>query len=382
MTWTELLQETVALRRRLHAVPEVRWQEEKTSALLKEELTAAGISWRGCAGTGVVAYLAQGAAGPGVGLRADMDGLPLEEGPGCNWRSTHPGRMHACGHDGHMAALVGLARWLKCHEKKLACPVTLIFQPAEEGGYGARAMIEGGALANVERIFGWHNWPSIPFGKAVCPPGPVMAANGSFSITLHGRGGHASQPELCRDPVVAAAALTLNLQQIVSRRIRPQDSAVLSVTTMNAPGGETTIPDTASLRGSIRVGSDGLWDVFGNHIQSIASSTAAAYGVESEVVLTPRYPATVNDPGAAAALAVCLGDVLGNGWACCEVPAPIMASEDFSFYLRQIPGAFVLVGAGDGTGSTPLCHNKNYDFNDALLAPVIRVFSRLVGLDA
>lgn len=382
MDWQENVAQTIGFRRKLHGIPELRWQEEQTVSFIKEQLTCAGIAWRSCAQTGVVAYLAQGLRGRKLGFRADMDGLALNERSDAAWTSKHHGIMHGCGHDGHMAALLGAALWMKQHEEDLTGPVTLLFQPAEEGGHGAREMILDGALETIDVIYGWHNWPAIPFGKAVCPSGPVMAANGSFHITLAGRGGHASQPELCRDPVLAAAALTVDLQQIVSRRLAPQDAAVVSVTSINAPSGETTIPDTAVLGGTVRGGTTELVQKIGLWIENITASTAAAYDVGYEVSISPRYPATVNNAEAAKNMSSVLMDILGNEWCCSDIAVPLMASEDFSYYLEKIPGAFALVGAGDNGAFSVPCHNVRYDFNDGLLEPMMKVFLRLAGLEA
>jgi hippurate hydrolase len=288
--------------------------------------------------------------------------------------------MHACGHDGHVATLITCALWLKKHEVQLPGPVSLLFQPAEEGGHGAKAMIAEGALEGVDRIYGWHNWPAIPFGHATCPDGIVMAVNGTFHIQLHGKGGHSSQPELCRDPVLAASALNLALQQIVSRRIPPQRVAVLSVTSIIASGGLTTIPDLARMHGSIRVEDDPMRDNMAQWIEEIAHQVAGAYGVRAEVEFRRRYNATINDPHCARQMREVLKAELGEGWKS-EHLVPVMASEDFSYYLERIPGAYALVGSDDGVASHSIpCHNSCYDFNDRLIKPVSRCLMRLAGL--
>lgn len=251
--WQEIMQQAVRFRHQLHRQPELTWQEENTSRLIREQLDTLGIPWRSCARYGTLATLAAEAKGPHIALRGDIDALPIEELADLPYRSERPGCMHACGHDGHTAALWAAAAWLKAHEDQLPGPVTLVFQPAEEGGHGARSMVEEGALEGVEQIYGWHNWPAIPYGQAVCPDGPVMSGNGTFDIELHGKGGHASQPELCRDPVLAAAAVTLNLQQIVSRRLPPQAACVISVTWINATSAANVTPEKVTLGGSIRL---------------------------------------------------------------------------------------------------------------------------------
>jgi hippurate hydrolase len=239
-------------------------------------------------------------------------------------------------------------------------------------------MIEEGALEGIDRIFGWHNWPAIPFGQALCPEGPVMSGNGSFEIIVHGRGGHASQPEACRDPVLAAAAITLALQQIVSRRLPPQAAAVVSVTALEAISVENVIPETARLAGGIRLGSPELRQPINEAITEIATRTAESYGVRAEVNLRPRYEATVNHGGPAAEYRQALAAEFGDRWQA-QQPTPIMASEDFSYYLKAIPGAFALIGMSEAGGFQRPCHSPSYQFNDALLEPMVRIFARLVG---
>lgn len=380
MIWQELINVAQQMRRELHKTPELSWKEFQTSSYLKKRLDLLGIQWRECAGTGVVAHVAQRASGECIALRADMDGLLLAEATDAPWRSTIPGQMHGCGHDGHMAVLLAVAQWLKEYEELLPAPVTLIFQPAEEGGFGAREMIADGCLEGVKRIFGWHNWPSIPFGQVICPDGPVMAANASFEIIIKGRGGHASQPELCRDPVLAAAAVTLGLQQIVSRRLSPQLAGVLSVTSIDARSGETVIPENARLLGSIRMENTRDLGGVGSQIESIAKAIACGYGVEAEVIFSPRYPAVINDASEAARARTLFQQIMGSDWRHQTTAVPIMASEDFSYYLKQVPGAFALVGAGDDGAHAYSCHNCNYDFNDNLISPMVQMMIQVVGL--
>lgn len=380
MKWKKLIEKAIVTRRELHRIPEPCWNEYKTSEYVRTRLGEIGVDCRKCAGTGVVAYIAQGKSGGSLALRADMDGLVVEENEGLPWMSTIPGQMHGCGHDGHMATMLATAEWLKNYEAELATPVTLIFQPAEEGGHGAREMIADSCLDGVNRIFGWHNWPSIPFGQAVCPDGPIMAANASFEIVLHGSGGHASQPELCRDPVLAAAAVALGLQQIVSRRLSPQQAAVVSVTSIDARSGETVIPEKASLLGSVRLDQTSGLELIGELIKTTATAIASGYGVEAEFHFIPRYPAVINRSEEAGLMRSVLQRYLGRDWLHNDTQVPIMASEDFSYYLEKIPGAFALVGAGDGGRFSTPCHNRNYDFNDRLIAPMVQVMIELAGL--
>lgn len=368
------------LRRRLHAMPELGWEERKTAAAIREQLDALQIDWHAVAGTGTLATLAADAAGPHIALRGDIDALPITEQTGHEYASDVEGRMHACGHDGHTATLLATAAWLKQREFELAGPVTLIFQPAEEGGHGAKALIREGALKGVDLIYGWHNWPAIPFGKAVCPDGLIMCGNGTFEITVRGRGGHASQPEDCADPVLAASAITLNLQQVVSRRLAPQRPAVLSVTSIRAESAPTVIPDRAVLAGSIRVPDTATREGLNTAINEVASATARAYGASCEVVHHPRYEATTNHPEPAARLREAWAADLGAASLEPAINLPVMASEDFSDYLREVPGAFALIGAGDGPEHRNNLHSSQYDFNDRLIEPVVQLFSRLVGL--
>lgn len=379
MKWEQLIEEAATARRQLHRIPELCWQEHKTCRFIEARLEQLGVSWRRCAGTGLVVRLAPDAPGEHVGLRCDMDGLPMTERNGFDYVSTVTGRMHGCGHDGHMATMVAVVSWLKLHESILPGPVTCIFQPAEEGGHGARGMIDDGALRGVDRIFGWHNWPAIDYGKAICPAGPLMAANASFEIELTGRGGHASQPELCRDPVLAAAAVTLGLQQVISRRLAPQKAGVVSVTSIDGRSGETIIGDKAKLGGSVRMSKTADIKGVGKEIASIADAIAAGYGVSADVQYEERYPAVINEEKSATTLSREMGQILGDDWSCRKTAAPIMASEDFSYYLEKIPGAFALVGAGDGAVHSIACHNTAYDFNDKLIEPMARLLVRIAG---
>lgn len=377
--WHGLLDSAVALRHALHRAPELGWAEHATAARIREHLTKLDIPWRACAGTGTVAALASGSAGRNVALRADIDALPIQEENGFDWSSDRDGCMHACGHDGHTATLLAAAAWLKRNEDALPGPVTLLFQPAEEGGHGAKKMLEDGALEAVDAIFGWHNWPAIPFGRAVCPDGVVMAGNGTFEIDVLGQGGHASQPEACRDPVLAAAAIVVALQQIVSRRLPPQEATVLSVTAIDAPSGLTVIPDRARLAGSFRLADTNQRAGLERQIRDIVAATAAAYDVQADVTVSPRYAATVNHPAESAEYRAALAGEFGADVISTDTAMPVMASEDFSYYLQQCPGAYALIGADGGpTGTTP-CHSPRYDFNDALIEPVLRIFARLTG---
>ncbi|MFV8816096.1 N(2)-acetyl-L-2,4-diaminobutanoate deacetylase DoeB2 [Haliea sp. E17] len=380
-SWSRLLDETLTLRHLLHRLPELTWQEHNTAELIRNALDRLHIPWRACARHGTLATLAPTAGGDHIALRADIDALPITEATGLDYQSENRGCMHACGHDGHTAVLWGAAALLKRREAELPGPVTLLFQPAEEGGHGAREMIAEGALDGIDRIFGWHNWPAIPLGKAACPDGPVMSGNGTFEITLTGKGGHASQPELCRNPVVAVGAIAVNLQQIVAQRLAPQDAAVVAVTSIDAPSGSTTFPDTAKLGGSIRLGRPGLREPINALIRQISENIAHSYGVVAQVEIVPRYEATINHACAARVYREALAGEMGEHWNMENLPLPIMASEDFSYYLDNIPGAFALVGMAQEERFAIPCHSPRYQFNDALIAPMVRTFCRLAGLE-
>lgn len=378
--WQNIVETAQTLRRELHSHPELSWQETATAGRVREKLTELDIPWRTCADTGTIAMLnhhIEGTAAPHIALRGDMDALPIHEQTNKDWSSTNDGCMHACGHDGHTAVLLATAAWLKHCEDQLPGKVTLLFQPAEEGGHGAKKMIEEGALEGIDEIYGWHNWPAIPFGHIVCPVGIVMCGNGTFSVEITGKGGHASQPELCRDPVLAASAMTLNLQQIVSRHLAPQQAAVVSVTSIEAPSLSTVIPEKASIGGSIRFPDQSTRDQINHLIKTICQNTAESYGVECEITISPRYDATINHPQQAKQMRDYWQ--IDNQEQEANINIPIMASEDFHYYLQAIPGAFALVGADDGNGHAVPCHSPHYDFNDRLIPKVMQLFCRLVG---
>ena len=384
MNWQALVRQSIELRHLFHRHPELTWEEQQTAVRIRQQLDDWQIPWRPCADLGTLVTLAPHATGEHIAFRADMDALPIQENLPLDYCSTEHGKMHACGHDGHMAALMGVAAWFRQHEEQFTGPITLIFQPAEEGGHGARKMIEDGALDGVDCIFGWHNWPALPAGVALCPDGAVMSGNGTFHITVTGQGGHASQPEICRDPVLAASSITLNLQQIISRRLPPQAAAVVSVTSIVAESAVTVIPEQVQMSGSIRV-SDPRWRKDINElICEISSNTAATYGVSAEVEIRPRYEATINHPKAAQRYREALQAELGEQCHDSDLLLPIMASEDFSYYLNEIPGAFALVGMhqpqGDDVCYQAPCHSPEYQFNDQIIESVMRVFSRIAGL--
>ncbi len=377
--WKNILEESIAFRRRIHQNPELTWQEYDTAAFIREILDKKNITWEACAETGTLGRLASHRTGPHIALRGDIDALPITEQTDVEWRSQNPGCMHACGHDGHTASLLATASWLKLHEDSLPGPVTLLFQPAEEGGHGAKKMIEAGALEGIDAVYGWHNWPAIPYGKAVCPDGPVMSANSVFSINVEGVGGHGSQPEKCKDPVLAGSAIVMAAQQIVARHLPPQISAVVSITSFDAKSASNVIPGKAVLSGGIRASDTGWRDKICERLSQVAEETAKSYQCTATVVHEPCYGATVNHKEASDNFKQVLQEEFGDQWQCDELPVPIMASEDFSYFLVEKPGAFALIGADDNEGHHHPCHSSHYDFNDKLIPHVVNLYSRLVG---
>jgi len=375
--WQTILEQAIEFRRHLHQHPELSWHEINTADSIRQKLATLGIPWQACANTGTIARISADKKGLHIALRGDIDALPIEETSGVDWASHKKGCMHACGHDGDTAALVATAAWLKLHEHVLQGPVSLIFQPAEEGGHGAKKMIEEGALKGVDAIYGWHNWPPIPFGRAVCPPGPVMSANSTFEIEVTGQGGHGSQPEACAAPVLAGSAIVMALQQVISRRLPPQTSAVLSVTSFDAVSASNVIPEKARLGGGIRASDTASREQIGEIAAQVVVNTAKAHGCVATLSCDPCYGATVNHPNEAKAFEEALQAELSADWRSDKVPIPIMASEDFSYYLEEVPGAFALIGAGDDDYHP--CHSPHYDFNDELIALVVRLYSHLVG---
>lgn len=367
LSWSDVVNIATEFRHKLHSMPELTWHEYETSKQIQAMLDQYSIAYQSYAKTGTVAYLAKNTKGKHIALRGDIDALEIEETTGLEYASVEKNRMHACGHDGHTATLMAVAIFLKQNEEALTGPVSLLFQPAEEGGHGAKVMIEEGCLEGVDCIYGWHNWPAVKFGQALCPDGVVMAGNGTFTIELEGVGGHSSQPEICKDPILAGSAIVIALQQIVSRQIAPQEAAVVSVTSFEAPSGLTTIPSLAKLSGSIRIINTTMKNQIIDAIKNIAESTAQAYGVKIKVEFSNRYGALINHTLFAENFRKILENNLGKDWQS-SLKTPIMASEDFSYYLAEIPGAFALIGSDDGEDKHNIaCHSAFYDFNDKLI---------------
>jgi amidohydrolase len=367
--------ELQAIRRDLHAHPELRFQEQRTADLVARKLGEWGIEvHRGLGGTGVVGLIRSGKPGRSIGLRADMDALPIQETNSFAHRSQFDGRMHACGHDGHMAMLLAAARHLAV-SRSFAGTVVLIFQPAEEGGAGADRMIREGLFDRFpcDAVFALHNWPGLAVGQFAVTPGPMMASTNEFDIRVTGRGGHAAMPHLTVDPVLIAVQIVQALQGIVTRTRNPNDLAVLSVTMIHAGDATNVIPDLAKIGGTVRTFDDSVTDLFERRIRQIADLTAQAHGATATVQFQRTYPPTVNHPAQAEFAARVADTIVGAGNVVRNVD-PSMGAEDFSFMLRARPGAYLFIGNGDGAhrdaghGAGPCTlHNASYDFNDELI---------------
>ena len=355
-------------RRRIHAHPETAFEERETAALVAGLLASFGIAVdRDIARTGVIGTLEGSVPGSrAIALRADMDALHIAERNDFAHASRIPGRMHACGHDGHTAMLLGAAKHL-AETRNFAGTIHFVFQPAEENEGGARLMVEEGVLQRypVEAVYGMHNWPELPVGQFAIRPGPMMAAFDIFEITVLGRGGHAAKPHLAVDPIVAAAQVVTGLQTIASRGIDPLEGAVVSVTQIH--GGDTwnVIPETVVLRGTTRSFSPSVRDQMAPAIRRIAEGACRACGAEMELRYERRYPPTLNTATEAETAARAAGSIVGEGNVRRDL-VPSMAAEDFAFFLEKRPGAYIWIG--NGTAATGgLLHNPNYDFNDAIL---------------
>jgi hippurate hydrolase len=363
---TQLAETLTAWRRHLHAHPGLTLREEGTAAFVTAKLREMGVTEiaEGVGGHGVVATLRRGESNRSVGLRGDMDALPIqEENEGLPHRSTVPGVMHACGHDGHTTALLGAARLL-LEDRSWTGTVHLVFQPAEEGGGGALRMIADGLFQRfpMERIFGWHNWPGLPAGTIAVHDGPVMAAGARFDITFEGHAAHAALPHLGRDPMVAAGHCIVALQTVVARSLDPLSGGVVSLTIIEGGEAQNQIPSRVVLKGSARWIEDATGAVIKEGIQRVADGVAATFGVTAAMGWRQGVGVTANSP-AERDLAAAAGRAVAPVK---EHVTPAMTGEDFSWFLKEVPGAFVWIGNGPAEAGREL-HNPRYDFNDAIL---------------
>ncbi|RKJ98212.1 M20 aminoacylase family protein [Alicycliphilus denitrificans] len=366
-----------AVRRDIHAHPELCFKEERTADVIAAKLTEWGIPiHRGLGTTGVVGIVHGrdgGACGRAVGLRADIDALPMQEFNTFAHASKHAGKMHACGHDGHTAMLLAAAQYFSRH-RDFDGTVYLIFQPAEEGGGGAREMIKDGLFERfpMQAVFGMHNWPGMPTGSFAVSPGPVMASSNEFKITIHGKGSHGAMPHLGIDPVPVACQMVQAFQTIISRNKKPIEAGVISVTMIQAGEATNVVPDFCVLQGTVRTFSIELLDMIERRMRQVAEHTCAAFEATCEFGFVRNYPPTVNSAAEAEFARRVMAGIVGEDKVLPQEPTG--GAEDFSFMLQAKPGAYVFIANGDGThrdmghGAGPCTlHNPSYDFNDALI---------------
>jgi amidohydrolase len=360
--------EITAWRRDIHAHPELLYDVHRTAGAVADKLKSFGCDEvvTGLGRTGVVGVIrgAKGARGGRViGLRADMDALPIEEANDIPYKSTAPGKMHACGHDGHTAMLLGAARYL-ADTRNFAGTAVVIFQPAEEGGAGGKAMVQDGLMDRfrIEEVYGMHNYPGLPVGEFALRAGPLMAAADRITIEIEGRGGHAARPHISVDTVLVGAQIINQLQSIVARNVDPLEAAVISICVFQAGSTDNVIPQTALLRGTARSLTPEVRDLLERRLHEVVTGTAQLYGASAKLTYRRDYPVTRNHERQAAFAASVAAQVVGNERVDDRV-APVMGAEDFSFMLEARPGAFIFVGNGDSAG----LHHPAYDFNDEVI---------------
>jgi len=368
--------ELTDIRRDIHAHPEVGFEEFRTADLVAAKLAAWGIEvHRGIGGTGVVGVLRNGNGQESIGLRADMDALPMSEANEIPWRSTNPGKMHACGHDGHTTMLLGAARYL-AETKNFAGTVNFIFQPAEEGIGGALAMLKDGLFERFpcDRVYGMHNRPGVPPGHFSITPGTAMAGGAFFDITITGKGSHGARPDVGIDPVMVACHVGTALQSIVARNVSPNDTAVLSITKISGGDAYNIIPETATMAGTVRTMKRATMTLIENAIQRVAQGVATGLGAVAEVDFRLIFAPLPNNQDAVELMAETAAELVGDGMVERNKP-PASASEDFSFMLEQVPGAYINIGNGETSAAV---HNQHYDFNDAIIPHGAALFARVV----
>ncbi|MDL2406347.1 M20 aminoacylase family protein [Rhizobium calliandrae] len=371
----ELQDEVTEWRRYIHTRPELLYAVENTAAFVAEKLRAFGVDEvvTGIGRTGVVGLIRGKGEGRTVGLRADMDALPLTEITGKPWASTTPGKMHACGHDGHTAMLLGAAKYL-AETRNFNGNIAVIFQPAEEGGAGGDAMVKDGMMERfqIAEVYGMHNLPGLPVGHFAIRKGAIMAATDEFTITIKGRGGHAAMPHKTIDPIAIGAQIITNLQLIASRSTNPLKSVVVSVTKFNAGNAYNVIPNDASFAGTVRTLDPEIRDLAEQRFRQIVSGIAASHDAEADIQFHRNYPVTVNHAKETEHAIAAARDIAGPANVIPEVD-PMMGGEDFSYMLNARPGAFIFVGNGETAG----LHNPAYDFNDEAIAHGISYWVRL-----
>ncbi|MBO1020065.1 amidohydrolase [Methylobacterium sp. SD274] len=373
-----LADEITAWRHDLHAHPELQYDVHRTAGFVADKLRDFGCDEiaTGIGRTGVVGLIRGRSHGSNraIGLRADMDALPIQEVRDLAYRSTAPGRMHACGHDGHTAMLLGAAKYL-AETRDFDGTAVMIFQPAEEGGGGGEAMVRDGMMERfgVETVYGLHNIPGLELGRFAIRPGPIMASTDRFTITIEGRGGHAAQPHLAIDSVLVASHVVIALQSVVARSINPLESGVVSVCALEAGDAFNVLPQQVTMRGTMRALSKTVRATMQERIGAIVTNTAAAYGATARVDYSGGYPVTENHPAEADFIADVAAGIVGEERVERDV-APMMAAEDFSYMLAHRPGAYIFMGNGDSAG----LHHPHYDFNDAAIPYGASLWARVV----
>jgi hippurate hydrolase len=371
----ELQGEVTEWRRHIHAHPELLYAVENTAAFVAEKLRAFGVDEvvTGIGRTGVVGLIRGKGEGRTIGLRADMDALPLTEITGKPYASETPGKMHACGHDGHTAMLLGAAKYL-AENRNFNGNIAVIFQPAEEGGAGGDAMVKDGMMERfqIAEVYGMHNMPGLPVGHFAIRKGAIMAATDEFTVSIKGVGGHAAMPHRTIDPIAIGAQIVSNLQLIASRSADPLKSVVVSVTKFNAGNAHNVIPNDASLAGTVRTLDPEMRDLAEQRFKQIVSGIAASHGAEAEIEFQRNYPVTFNHADETDHAIAVAEEIAGSGNVIPDID-PMMGGEDFSYMLLSRPGAFIFVGNGDSAG----LHNPAYDFNDEAIAHGISYWVRL-----
>lgn len=371
--------ELTEIRHDIHRHPELGFEEVRTSGIVKAWLEQHGYAPRSCAKTGLVADLhATKKPGRSIALRADLDCLPMPETTDLPYRSIHDGRAHKCGHDGHTAVMLGVAALLAKHRDAIAGNVRLIFQPAEEGvdGGGAKVMVAEGALEGIDEVYGLHNWPGYPHGHVRVKPGAMMANTHTLGITLHGVGGHGSQPQLCRDVILAGAQIVVSLQSVVARGLGSDGGAVVSICQFDAGSTHNVLPGVAKLLGTVRTFSSAVSERVLARIREVVEGTAASFGVRAELELDSGYPVLVNDAGCASAVVRVATELLGAERVSGD-DLPMAGGEDFAYLCAAVPGAYFFVGTGDREGA-PVCHHPDFDFDDRIIPTAMSLFLGLV----
>lgn len=363
-------------RQHLHTIPELSFDCPKTSAFIKARLEEMGVDeiHDGIAQTGIVAIIRGQGDGPTIGLRADFDALPITEETGVDYASTHPGKMHACGHDGHTAMLLGAGKYLS-ETRNFSGAVALIFQPAEEDGGGGEVMVQEGVMDRfgIAQVYAIHNAPGKDFGKFHTRAGPIMAAADTFHIHVTGKGGHGARPYDCVDPVVAACGIVTALQTIVSRNHNTRDSLVISTTQIHTGTTDNVIPETAYINGTVRTFDKAVQAMVVARMEEVVAGQAVAYGCEARVEFEFGYPPTVNDAAKVEFASQVAAEVAGEAGVDKDID-PVMGAEDFSYMLQERPGAYLMLGQGEGAG----VHHAKYNFNDEIAPIGASFFARLV----